>query len=122
VPATPRDQQILEERIRGDTLEAIGRRHGCLTREGVRFIVAREGERQVADLIRRLRENVGTGQLEVLLIPNGPDLDAALAHLRWVLTELAERGMRTIVHPRIVPNGVAFGLELADADHAQGGA
>jgi hypothetical protein len=90
--------------------------------EGVRAVAAKEGERHVSDLIRRMRENASTGDLEVLLVPNGPDLAVSLAYARWVVAQLSERRIRTRVHPRLVPNGVAFGLELEDADHAQGGA
>jgi hypothetical protein len=113
-----RDASILRERIAGAKLQQIARRHR-MSIEGVRAIAAKEGERHITDLIRRMRENTKTGRVEVLLVPNGPDLAVSLAYARWVLAQLSDRRVLTRVRPRVVPNGVAFGLELEDADHAE---
>jgi glyoxylase-like metal-dependent hydrolase (beta-lactamase superfamily II) len=115
----PRDQHVLAERIRGDTLKEIGLSHG-LSIEGVRVVLAREGRRQIDDLERRLRANVETGELDTLLIPGhgGPDFDLALAYMRWALRELHDRGIAVRVHYRNIQAGVIFGLELEPAEEA----
>lgn len=115
MPTVPRDQQMLQERIQGSTLQAIGDRHGGLTPEGVRVIVAREGKAQIDDLERRLRALTGD-EVEAMLIPGhgGPDFDAALAYMRWSLAELAARGIETHIQYRVTRNGVAFGVSIAE--------
>ena len=107
---------MLTERIRGDTLQVIGDRHGGLSPQGVRVVVAREGRRQVDDLERRLRANAETDELEAFLVPGhgGPDFQMALAYLQWSLAQLSERGIPTRVRYRSTTSGVVFGLELAE--------
>ena len=107
---------MFAERLQGDTLKTIGTRHGGLSPQGVSVVVAREGKRQIDDFERRLRDNVGTGQIEALLIPRhvGADQDLALAHLRWVLSQLSERGIPIAIHYRATPSGMVFGVEIAE--------
>jgi len=107
-----RDTAVLTERIHGDTLRTIGARHS-LTPEGVRVVFKRAAQRHLDDLQRRLAANVGTDNLEVLLVPDhsGPEFDQAVAYLRWVTHALAERGVELKVHYRPADTGVAFGLE-----------
>ena len=79
VPAAE-GEQLLRERLEGHSLRQIGDRHD-LTPEGVRGIVAREAERQIDELAKRLRANRGTDQLECFVIPShnsGPDFDLAV--------------------------------------------
>jgi len=45
-----RDQEVLVERLRGDTLATIAEHHD-LSVEGVRLVVAREGRRHIERLI-----------------------------------------------------------------------
>jgi hypothetical protein len=111
-----RDRAILRERATGDRLVDIAKRHR-LSIEGVRVVVARQAEREIDALIARLEANVDSGDLEVLLIPNGPDLDVSLAYTRFVLAQLSERGIRPRIHQRAVDSGMALGLELESDDN-----
>ena len=112
---TDRDESILSERIAGDTLRTIADRHG-LSHEGVRFVADRAARCQLDDLERRLRANVGTDDLEVLLVPDhgGPEFDQAIAYVQWVTRALAQRGVELKVHYQATYNGVAFGLEATN--------
>jgi len=103
---------VLSERIAGATLRDIGDRHG-LSHEGVRLVADRAARRHLDDLQRRLAANVGTDDLEVLLIPghSGPDFDEAIAYVQWVTRALADRDIDLKVHYRATHSGVAFGLE-----------
>jgi hypothetical protein len=116
-----RDQQVLAERARGDSLRQIAERHD-LSPEGVRLIVVREGRKTIDALEMRLLLNRKTGDVEVYLIPGhgGPEFDLAVDFFQWTLRQLAERGVETKVHYRPVENGVAFGLE--DVTDYRGGA
>ena len=107
-----RDTAVLTERIAGAKLRDIGARHG-LSHEGVRVVADRTGRRHLDDLQRRLAANVGTDDLEVLLVPDhsGPAFDAAIAYVGWVTHALAERGVELKVTYRPAESGVAFGLE-----------
>ena len=100
------------DRIAGGTLREVGEKHGGLTPEGVRVVVAREGRRQIDALEMRLLANRQTDHIELFLVPDGgPELGLALDYLRWVLRQLAERGVDVRVHYRPVEGGMAFGLE-----------
>ena len=118
---TERDTQILLDRVRGDTLAAIGERYG-MTHQNVHAIVVRERTRHLNDLELRLLANRTTGDVELFLIPDhgGPDFDLAIEYMRWSLHELAQRGVRTRVHYRPTETGVAFGVEDI-TDYAHGG-
>jgi len=121
VDQTARDTRILLDRVRGDTLAAIGKRYG-MTHQNAHVVVLREGTRQINDLEMRLLANRATGDVELFLIPDhgGPDFDLAIEYVRWALRELAQRGVQTRVHYRAAENGVAFGVEDI-TDYAHGG-
>jgi hypothetical protein len=110
-----RDESILRERVSGDTFRQIGERHGISTMRA-HTVYGNAARRHLDDLQRRLLANAASAadDLEVLLVPHhsGPDFDAAIDYLRWVTSELAERGVNLKIHPRSAMNGVAFGLEL----------
>jgi hypothetical protein len=117
-----RDTQILAERISGDTLREIGERHGGLTPEGVRVVVAREGRKQIDELEGRLLLNRKTGDVELYVIPDhsGPEFDLAIAYFAWSLRELEKRDVQVRVHYRPVDDGVIWGIE--DVTDYEGGA
>jgi len=110
-----RDESIVKERISGDTFREIAERHGISTMRA-HTVYGRAAREHIDDLLRRLLANAASAadDLEVLLVPHhsGPEFDAAIDYLRWVTSELAERGVQLKIHPRPAMNGVAFGLEL----------
>lgn len=107
-----RNQQILAERLTGESLQAIATRHG-ITHAGVRYVVASEARRQIDDLELRLLANRQTGELEAFVIPElgGPDFDTAMAYFTWAMKELAAREINVKVHYRPTPEGVVFAVE-----------
>jgi hypothetical protein len=107
-----RNQQILTQRLGGDTLQQVADRHD-LSRQGVRAIVIREGRRQIDALELALMANRKTGDVELFAIPDhsGPDFDLAVDYFQWCVRELAKRGVQTQVHYRPTNSGVAFGIE-----------
>ena len=107
------DQQVLLDRIAGGTLREVGEKHGGLTPEGVRVVVAREARRQIDALELRLLANRKTDDVELFVVPGhaGPEFDLAIDYFQWCLRQLAERGVDVEVHYRPVEDGIAFGLE-----------
>ncbi|MFA9272364.1 MAG: hypothetical protein ACEQSX_16745, partial [Baekduiaceae bacterium] len=97
----PSDPAILTERLRGRTLRDIAADTG-LTPEGVRFVVAREGRRQIDDIVLRLMVARRTGDLYALAVPDhgGPDFDLAMSYVQWVVGELTERGVKVAAPDR----------------------
>jgi hypothetical protein len=110
-----RDETILRERLKGDTLHAIGGRHG-LSHEGVRYVVARETRRMIDEIHLDLLTSHATGEAPSFVIPEhgGEDFDLAMEYVQFVTRELAERGMRVRVEYRPTYNGVV--LALVDAE------
>lgn len=113
-----RNQEILTQRMSGDSLAAIGSRFG-LSAEAVRLIVARVGNEQIDDLAARMRANVGTDSIEAFLIPGhgGEDFQAAMTYFLWAQHQLTKRGIKVKVHYRPVPEGVVFGIEEDVSDY-----
>ena len=89
--------------------------------EGVRFGLAREGRRQIDDLVRRLKRNAETGELEAFLVPGhgGEDFQTALSYLQWVLGQLHDRGVAVRAQYRKLTAGLVFGLEIEPAEEAE---
>jgi hypothetical protein len=110
-----RSETILRERIQGDTLSALAKRHR-MSIEGVRGVLIREGGQQIDDFERRLRANVGTDQVEAFLIPwhSSEDVLAAVAYLKWALAQLADRGIETRISYQVTDAGAAFGVAIAE--------
>ena len=108
-----RDAVILQDRIiGGDTFRQIGERHG-ISAMRAHTVYQRSARQHLDDLELRLLANTKTDDLEVLLLPDhsGPEFNAALDYLRWVVASLAERNVQVKVHYRVAMNGCAFGLE-----------
>src|SRR5437870_4055449 len=106
------DEAILTERVRGRTLRDLAEVNG-MTPEGVRFVVAREGRKQIDAIELQLLAATKTDEVVAFVVPShgGEDFDLALSHLQWVVAELAERGVKVAVHYRAVENGVVIALE-----------
>lgn len=107
-----RNEQMLLDRVRGDTFESIAQRNG-VRHQTAQQVIVREARRHIDALELRLLANRQTGDLEAFLIPDlgGPDFDLAIAYLQWCLRALADRGVRTKVHYRPTDGGVVFGVE-----------
>ena len=106
------DETILTERLKGRTLRDLADTTG-LSPEGVRVVVAREGQRQITEIEMALLVNTKTDDLLAFVVPDhgGPDFDLAMSYLQWVVRELSERGVRVRVHYRPAANGIVLGLE-----------
>lgn len=85
-----RDHEILERRIRGETLREIGQEFD-LSPEGVRGIVKRATHDHIARLVAEMWSAQRSGQALVLAVPSWADAGdqaAVVDYLRWVLREL----------------------------------
>jgi hypothetical protein len=111
-----RNEAVLSERIGGDTLREIGGRHG-LSPEGVRVVVAREGDRQIDALEHDLDLAAETGEHPTFLVPFQEDegWQTALAYFQWCLDRLRARGRRVTVTTRQTASGTAFMIERETA-------
>ena len=108
------DATILSERLRGRTLKDLADSNG-MTPEGIRYLVAKEGRRTIDAIELDLLANTKRDQLSGFAIPgnSGPDFDAAMAYIAWVVRSLEERGLSIAVHyrPTYDPPGVVLMLE-----------
>ncbi len=103
---TQRDQAIVIERERGDTIVEIGKRHG-ISHQRVSAIVANATEIvNQADLDLMVAKR--TGEACAYLIPYGPDHTLALDLSSWLVRRLRERGMELEITTRRASNGLAL--------------
>jgi hypothetical protein len=104
-----RDQQIVMERERGDTLVQIGQRYG-ISNQRVSAIMA-----GATELVNRIDLDLmvarKTGEVCAYLIPYGPDYTLALDFSSWLIKRLRDRGMELDVTTRRAHNGLALLLE-----------
>jgi transcriptional regulator len=101
---TTRDQRIVLERQRGDTIVEIARRHG-ISHQRVSVVTAnatRFASRAYLDLMVARK----TGEVVAYLVPFGPDYTLALAFSDWLIQELRSMGMEVGVETRGVHNGL----------------
>jgi hypothetical protein len=101
-----RDQQIVLERDRCDTIVHIGKRHG-ISHQRVSMVMSRAPEfvnRVDLDLMVARK----TGEVCVYLIPDGPDYTLAIDFLTWLIRRLRDRGMQVSVETRRAHNGLAL--------------
>jgi hypothetical protein len=119
-----RDQAIFTERMSGDALQLIAKRHG-LSHERVRQITDKYGTQAVDDLELRLLENrrSNSDEIECYVIPSisGPDYHAALTVFQWLVKELGKRGVVTKTHYHPMPDGTGIVLGLEDVTPYDGG-
>ena len=108
---TPEEaQQALDSRLAGATLREVAVELGFSV-EGARRVVEREGRRRVDALHTQL---VLMGAVELTIpVDGGPELELALAHLRWVVAELRQRGVTVRVYVRAGLDGISIGLQEA---------
>jgi hypothetical protein len=110
-----RDQQVVLERDRGDTIVQIGRRHG-ISHQRVSVLMARATEFvNAVDLDLMIARK--TGEQCAYLIPHGPDYSLALDFSSWLIKRLRDRGMDLAVETRRASNGLA--LLLTDTTPAR---
>ena len=106
-----RDQAIVLERERGDTVVEVGKRHG-ISHQRVSRVMANATEfvnKVDLDLMVARR----TGEVCVLVIPYGPDYTRALDFGQWLIGRPRDRGMVLEVETRRATDGLA--LLLTDA-------
>jgi hypothetical protein len=108
LPSNIRDQQIILERARGDTLEAIGERHG-VSYQRVQMIV-RETRHAIDRLELELLKARKTGEAIGLAIPNQDQADRqlALSYFGWCVEQLRSRDVQVAVETRQTPAGVVL--------------
>ena len=106
-----RDQEMLVEPLRGDTLATIGERHD-LSPEGVRLAIVRQSRQHLDRLVLDCWAAQMEGSLLCLAVPAG-DQELALAYLQWVTSELGKRDdFEPRLHYRPTPEGhCAFAIE-----------
>ena len=106
-----RDQEIVLERDRGDTVVEIGQRHG-ISHQRVSVVMANATEIvNKCDLDLMLARK--TGEVCGYLIPFGPDYSTALDFSTWLIKRLRDRGMVVDIETRRTTNGLV--LFLSDA-------
>lgn len=107
-----RDQQILFDRVRGDTLVEIGSRHG-VSHQAVSQIVVREGRQHVDRLETQLMVARKEGNAIALVVPfqEPSDYQAVLRYWAWVLDALRARDIDIRATTRPTPNGLVLLLE-----------
>jgi hypothetical protein len=101
-----RDQQVVLERDRGDTIVEIGKRHG-ISHQRVSYVVNRATEfvnRVDLDLMVARR----TGEAVVYVIPYSPDYTLAIDFSTWLVKRLRDRGMEVDIETRRAHNGLAL--------------
>jgi hypothetical protein len=105
---TPEESRdAFDARLAGATLREIAERLGFSV-EGARKLLEREAERQVALLHDEL---LMAGRLELAIPAGGDQLEPALAHARWVVGQLRQRGLAVRVYVRAGLGVIALGLE-----------
>jgi hypothetical protein len=106
-----RDQQVVLERERGDTLVEIGRRHG-ISHQRVSVLIAR-----ATDFVNRVDLDLmiagKTDELVAYIVPFGPDYSQAIEFGQWLVDRLRDRGMVVDIETRRTTNGLI--LFLTDA-------
>jgi hypothetical protein len=107
-----RDQQVLAERRRGDTLATIAGRHD-LSIEGVRYVANRAARRHVAEVLCNMWDAQNRGDLLVLAIPDAsePDQQQAIDYLRWLIHEMPAPVQLRIHYRPTVDGHIVFALE-----------
>ena len=113
---TVRDQQVVLERARGDTVVEIGERHG-ISHQRVSVLMARATE-FVNQVDLDLMVARKTGEVCAYLIPYGPDYTLSLDFSTWLIKRLSDRGMEVGVETRRAHNGIA--LILTDVTPRRG--
>jgi hypothetical protein len=113
-----RDETILLDRvIGGDTLPAIGERHG-ITRQAVHQIITSRALTHTGRIVREMWQAQIDGEILILAIPAGFSeyQNAAVDYLHWVLRELDRLwDIQARVHyVPLLDGGFAFGLEDPD--------
>jgi len=118
-----RDQQVLMERVAGDSLRAIGARHD-LSHEAVRLIVVRQARKHVDQIVLDMWVAQKGGEVLAFAVPAGDadDQHAAVQYFEWLLGELRDRDD---VEPRVTyrptPDGsFAFAIEDVSFDPTGG--
>jgi hypothetical protein len=107
-----RNEQILSERRRGDTLAMIAARHD-LSIEGARYVANRAARTHVAEVLCHMWDAQNHGDLLVLAIPDAsePDQTQAIDYLHWLITEMPDC-VQLKVHYRPTLDGhICFALE-----------
>lgn len=101
----------VEHRLRGATYEDVGRALG-LTHEGARQAVLREQRRYLDELETTLLLNLKTGDSLVFVVSldDPAAFDFSVEHLRWVVSELRDRGLDLSIDYVPKPDGVAFAI------------
>jgi hypothetical protein len=109
---TDRDQQILSERRRGDTLREIAVRHD-VSIEGARYISNKAARTHVAEVLCHMWSAQNQGELLVLAIPDcsEPDQQQAIDYLSWLLSEMPDCVELRVHYRPTVEGHVVFGLE-----------
>jgi hypothetical protein len=109
---TDRDEQVLAERRRGDTLREIAARHD-LSIEGTRYVANRAARTHVAEILCHMWDAQNRGDLLVLAIPDAaePDQQQAIDYLAWLISEMPDC-VKLRIHYRPTMDGhICFALE-----------
>ena len=98
---------MLIERISGETLHGIGRRHG-ISHVAARNVIIREGRRHVDQIELQLMVAAKQDRAFGLAIPAQlqDDRAVALSYLAWIVRELRDRGVEIEVETKPTPDGL----------------
>jgi hypothetical protein len=106
-----RDQQIVLERDRGDTVGEVGSRHG-ISHQRVSAVMANATEIvNAVDLQLMIAKK--TGEVVGYIVPFSEHYTLALDFSSWLAKRLRDRGMQVDINTRRTTNGLV--LFLADA-------
>jgi transcriptional regulator len=103
---TVRDQQVVLERDRGDTIVEIGSRHG-ISHQRVSVLVARATE-VINKITLDLMVARKTDEVCVYVIPYSEHYTLALDFSTWLIKKLRDDGTEVDVEIRRASNGIAL--------------